>query len=159
MPDGGSTASASNTMQHYAVQSQFETFACSSPSDAGFREACSLVISAKPSSCGDAAQQRCSMLDIAVPLCVIIGTQKALTESVMSRGDQANKRTDSLRVRLSPDMMQRFQAIAGNLGMPPSTLAALAIGTYVIEQERIILVERTLTTDGVVVTNRKTPVG
>ncbi|MEW6293828.1 MAG: hypothetical protein AB1544_11035 [Pseudomonadota bacterium] len=77
----------------------------------------------------------------------------------MSRGDQANKRTDSLRVRLSPDMMQRFQAIAGNLGMPPSTLAALAIGTYVIEQERIILVERTLTTDGVVVTNRKTPVG
>jgi hypothetical protein len=56
-------------------------------------------------------------------------------------------------------MMQRFQAIAGNLGMPPSTLAALAIGTYVIEQERIILVERTLTTDGVVVTNRKTPVG
>lgn len=49
----------------------------------------------------------------------------------MGRDDQANKRTDSMRVRLSPEMMQRFQAIAADFGMAPSTLAAFAIVSFV----------------------------
>ena len=72
----------------------------------------------------------------------------------MSRGDQANKRTDSIRVRLSPDMMKRLEAISANLGMPPSTVAAMAVGTYVIEQERTIVLDRVMTEDGMVISSR-----
>lgn len=77
----------------------------------------------------------------------------------MARSDQTTKRTDSVRVRLSPEMMKRLERIANELGMPVSTMAALAVGHYVTEQERTFLVERTMTPEGVVVFNKKTPLG
>ena len=40
-----------------------------------------------------------------------------------------NRRTDSIRVRLSEDMMTRFDALAARYGMPPATLGAFAIAT------------------------------
>lgn len=46
-----------------------------------------------------------------------------------------NKRTDSIRVRLSPDMMERFDVLAKAYGMPPATLAAFAIAGFVQAQE------------------------
>lgn len=77
----------------------------------------------------------------------------------MGRADQTTKRTDSIRVRLSPEMMKRLERIASELGMPISTMAALAVGEYVIEKERTILVERTLMPDGSVLSSKKTPLG
>lgn len=74
----------------------------------------------------------------------------------MGRGDQEIKRTDSVRVRLSPDMMERLEKISANLGMPPSTVAAMAVGMYVIEQERTIVLDRIMTEDGVIVAQKKT---
>jgi len=73
----------------------------------------------------------------------------------MSRSDQVTKRTDSVRVRLSPDMMKRLESISAQLGMPPSTVAALAVGSYVIEQERTILVERILGPGGDLLMSKK----
>lgn len=73
----------------------------------------------------------------------------------MGRGDQTSKRTDSVRVRLSPEMMARLEVVSTQLGMPPSTVAAMAVGTFVIEQERTIILDRVLTEDGTVVSSRK----
>lgn len=73
----------------------------------------------------------------------------------MSRSDQVTKRTDSVRVRLSPEMMKRLEFISAQLGMPPSTVAALAVGSYVIEQERTIVVERVLSQDGALLMSKK----
>ena len=73
----------------------------------------------------------------------------------MSRSDQVTKRTDSVRVRLSPEMMNRLEFISVQLGMSPSTVAALAVGTFVIEQERTIVVERVLTPDGDLLASKK----
>lgn len=42
-----------------------------------------------------------------------------------------HKRTGSMRVRLSPEMLDRFEALAKRYGMPPSTLAAFAIARFV----------------------------
>ena len=33
-----------------------------------------------------------------------------------------NRRTDSIRVRLAPEMMERFENLASRYGMPPATL-------------------------------------
>lgn len=76
----------------------------------------------------------------------------------MGRGDQANKRTDSVRVRLSPDMMKRLEMVSAELGMPASTVAALAVGSYVNDHERTIIHDRILTDDGVIVSSRKTAI-
>ena len=76
----------------------------------------------------------------------------------MGRGDQANKRTDSVRVRLSPEMMVRLEAVSKELGMPPSTVAAMAVGTFVIAQESTILHERLVTEDGSILSSKKTPI-
>lgn len=48
------------------------------------------------------------------------------------------KRSDSLRVKVSPDMNERITRLAGLLGLPSSTLAALAIGQWVANQERAL---------------------
>lgn len=46
-----------------------------------------------------------------------------------------HKRTGSMRVRLSPEMLDRFEALAKRYGMPPSTLAAFAIARFVQTEE------------------------
>lgn len=48
----------------------------------------------------------------------------------------AIKRSDVLRVKVSPDMNDRITRLSTVLGLPPSTLAALAVGTWVANQER-----------------------
>ncbi len=54
----------------------------------------------------------------------------------MSRSEQAGKRTESIRVRLEPDMMQRFEQAASRYGLTPSTMAAVVLGEYVVRHER-----------------------
>lgn len=46
------------------------------------------------------------------------------------------KRSDTLRVKVSPDMNERLDRLSQMLGLPPSTLAALAVGNWVANQER-----------------------
>ena len=46
-----------------------------------------------------------------------------------------NRRTDSIRVRLSPDMMERFDVLASRYGMPPATLCAFAVARFVQSEE------------------------
>lgn len=53
----------------------------------------------------------------------------------MSREDQASKRSNSMRVRLVPEMLERFEKVARDFGMAPSTLAAYVIGAFVRDQE------------------------
>lgn len=50
----------------------------------------------------------------------------------------AIKRRDSLRVNLSPDLKDRIDRLSSLLGLPPSTLAALAVGHWVANQERAL---------------------
>jgi len=46
------------------------------------------------------------------------------------------KRSDVLRVKVSTDMNERLDRLSQMLGLPPSTLAALAVGHWVANQER-----------------------
>lgn len=50
----------------------------------------------------------------------------------------AIKRSDSLRVKVSPGMKERIERLSHLLGVPPSTIAALAVGQYVANMERSI---------------------
>jgi hypothetical protein len=49
---------------------------------------------------------------------------------------RAIKRSDTLRIKVSPDMSERITRLSVILSLPPSTLAALAVGTWVAQQER-----------------------
>jgi predicted DNA-binding protein len=55
---------------------------------------------------------------------------------------QENRRTDSMRVRLSPEMMERFEALAVRYGMPPATLCAFAIARFVQSEENSLSMSR-----------------
>ena len=46
-----------------------------------------------------------------------------------------NRRTDSIRVRLAPEMMERFENLASRYGMPPATLCAFAVARFVQQEE------------------------
>jgi hypothetical protein len=48
------------------------------------------------------------------------------------------KRSDTLRIKVSPDMNERITRLSVLLAVPPSTLAALAVGTWVANQERAL---------------------
>ena len=48
-------------------------------------------------------------------------------------------RGDLLRVKIADDMGTRLDRISQVYGMPPSTLAALAIGQWVAQQERTLM--------------------
>lgn len=48
------------------------------------------------------------------------------------------KRSDVLRVKVSADMNERITRLSVLLGLPPSTLAALAVGHWVANQERAL---------------------
>jgi predicted transcriptional regulator len=58
--------------------------------------------------------------------------KKLLLGGVMA---SENRRVDSIRVRLSDDMMKRFEFLASRFGMPPATLAAFAIARFVTTEE------------------------
>lgn len=45
------------------------------------------------------------------------------------------QRTDSIRVRLSADLMERFEAIASRYGIAPATLATFAIAQFVHRED------------------------
>ena len=49
---------------------------------------------------------------------------------------RAIKRSDTLRIKVSPDMIERITRLSVILSLPPSTLAALAVGHWVASQER-----------------------
>ena len=50
----------------------------------------------------------------------------------------AIKRSDTLRVKVSADMNERLDRLSVLLGLPPSTLAAFAVGHWVAAQERAL---------------------
>lgn len=45
------------------------------------------------------------------------------------------RRTVSLRIRVSPEMGERLEAVSARYGMPPSTFCAFAIGRAVQQEE------------------------
>ncbi len=52
--------------------------------------------------------------------------------------NNTNHRTVRLGLRLSEDMNKRLDSIANDIGVPPSTLCALAVGEYVSNKERLL---------------------
>jgi predicted transcriptional regulator len=50
----------------------------------------------------------------------------------------AIKRGNTLRIKVSQDMNDRITRLSEILSLPPSTLAALAVGTWVANQERAL---------------------
>lgn len=55
---------------------------------------------------------------------------------------EKSTRTDSMRVRIAPEMMERFDKIASRYGFPPSTLAAFAISKFVQSEENTLQFSR-----------------
>lgn len=53
-----------------------------------------------------------------------------------------NRRTDSVRVRLSDDMMARLERVSLGYGMPVSTVAAFAISDFVQQKENTLNLSR-----------------
>ena len=49
---------------------------------------------------------------------------------------QTVARTDSVRLKLSPDMLSRLEKYAQNYGMPLSTLGAFALAEWVNRQDQ-----------------------
>ena len=73
----------------------------------------------------------------------------------MVRDEQTGKRSESMRVRLDAQMMRRFDAVAADRGMAPSTLAAFVLAEYVCEQERTVIISQLMNDQGVVVGKSK----
>lgn len=55
------------------------------------------------------------------------------------------KRDDSLRINMSTETKERLQRVADAFGMPPATIAALAIGQYIAQQERTLVAVESMT--------------
>ncbi len=53
-----------------------------------------------------------------------------------------NRRTDSIRVRLAPEMIERVQRLADSYGMPPATLCAFAVAEWVAGKENNLRLTR-----------------
>jgi len=53
----------------------------------------------------------------------------------MGQIENATARTNSLRLKLAPDMVERLERLAGTYGMPVSTLGAFAVADWVARQE------------------------
>ncbi len=56
--------------------------------------------------------------------------------------DQQNRRTDSIRVRLSPEMMGQFEDLASRYGMPSATLCAFAVARFVQQENANVQLAR-----------------
>jgi predicted transcriptional regulator len=48
------------------------------------------------------------------------------------------KRSGGIRIKVSEDIEMRLEKVSQALGVPPSTLAAVAVGTWVAQQERAL---------------------
>ena len=55
------------------------------------------------------------------------------------------KRDDSLRINMSTETKERLQRVSDAFGMPPATIAALAIGQYIAQQERTLVAVESMT--------------
>ncbi len=73
----------------------------------------------------------------------------------MGRSEQASKRVESLRVRLDPSMMRRFEAVAAERGIAPSTLAAFVLAEYVCDRERTVMQTVYMNEEGAVISRKK----
>lgn len=58
-------------------------------------------------------------------------SNESLYGSDMTEDENPKKRTVRLNVRLNGDMMERLELVAADIGVPASTLGAVAIGEYV----------------------------
>lgn len=56
--------------------------------------------------------------------------------------DTTTRRTDNVRVKLAPDMMERLERMASNYGMPTATLCAFAIAEWVAGKENSLALGR-----------------
>lgn len=56
------------------------------------------------------------------------------------------KRGGLVRMKVSEDIESRLDRISGIYGMPPSTLAAMAIGQWIAQQERSLQMSETIGT-------------
>jgi len=53
------------------------------------------------------------------------------------------KRNQDIRVRVTAEVMERTKRVADLLGMPPSTLASLALAQFIAQQERgLVMVDK-----------------
>lgn len=62
-------------------------------------------------------------------------------------GKVAQRRSEEIRVKLSPDLAAEFSTIAGGRGLLPATLAAVALGEYVERYRREASVQRMVALD------------
>lgn len=56
--------------------------------------------------------------------------------------DSTTRRTDNVRVKLAPDLMERMERMAGNYGMPTATLCAFAIAEWLNGKENSLAMSR-----------------
>lgn len=56
--------------------------------------------------------------------------------------DTTTRRTDNVRVKLAPDMMERLERMASNYGMPTATLCAFAIAEWLAGKENNLALSR-----------------
>lgn len=70
----------------------------------------------------------------------------------MGRTDQTIARTDSVRIKLAPEMVERLERLASSYGMPVSTMGAFALADWINKQEQ----QRRLTEHAVVEATRST---
>ena len=56
--------------------------------------------------------------------------------------DATTRRTDNVRVKLAPEMMERLERMASNYGMPTATLCAFAIAEWVAGKENNLALSR-----------------
>lgn len=74
-------------------------------------------------------------------------TRKAMAKSVETANRRGIasvvKREKSMRLTVTPDVYERLERLAVTVGVPPSTLATVALGLYVSSQEKtLVLAER-----------------
>lgn len=53
----------------------------------------------------------------------------------MTTEGKKGNRSESIRVRLAPDLMERFEGLSERYGMTPSTMVAFIVGQWVKTQE------------------------
>ena len=49
------------------------------------------------------------------------------------------RRGGDVRVKVSPDIQERLERLSLGFGMPPGTLAAMALGQWIAQQERSLM--------------------
>lgn len=45
------------------------------------------------------------------------------------------RRTDSVKIKLSPELLERLEVMSQQYGMPPSTMAAFAVADFLLKHE------------------------